>query len=67
MKEVDYVMALSLVFSAYTLTTCPCETPCECKYTRFLLSAGIPLAYVVLTNKPFKYTFSSIFNGSNSL
>ena len=50
MKEIDYVMAASLGFAAYTLITCPCSTPCECKYTVFLVTAGVPLAYVIIGN-----------------
>ena len=50
MKVVDYVMAASLGFAAYTLITCPCETPCECKLPTFLIAAGVPLGYVIIGN-----------------
>ena len=49
-SNLDYVMALSLAYASYTMATCPCEKPCGCKYTKFVIAAGVPLAYVILGN-----------------
>ena len=49
-NKVDYLMALSLAYASYTMATCPCEKPCGCKYTSFVIAAGVPLAYVILGN-----------------
>jgi hypothetical protein len=44
----------SLLYAAYTAWTCPCERACECKLTSFMLSAGLPLVYVVMVNSASK-------------
>ena len=49
-SKLDYLMALSLAYASYTMATCPCEKPCGCKYTSFVIAAGVPLAYVILGN-----------------
>ncbi len=40
----------SLMFAAWTLATCPCETACACKLGVFTAAAGLPLAYVLWEN-----------------
>jgi hypothetical protein len=47
---IRWVLTGSLLFSAYTMATCPCETACKCKYELFLVTTGLPLAYVLYDN-----------------
>ena len=50
MTATNFVMSAGLVYGAYTILTCPCEVPCECKLSIFVASVSIPLAYVVYQN-----------------
>jgi hypothetical protein len=43
-------LSASLLYSSYIMMNCPCKVPCKCKYWTFVMSAGVPLAYVVYTN-----------------
>lgn len=49
-RIVQYLMAASLAYAAYTMATCPCGKACACKFDRFLITTGIPLAYVIIDN-----------------
>jgi len=43
-------MTASLGYAAYIAWSCPCEQACKCKFIPFLVSTGVPLAYVLWAN-----------------
>ena len=44
------LMSASLIWAGYTIVACPCEVPCECKMSLWVMAVCIPLAYVTLRN-----------------